>query len=44
MEAFDEGTTGAQVVNPYRNRQELAAPAYERTEHSLVQALVVDVG
>ena len=44
MEAFDEGTTGAEVMNPYRNRQELAAAAYERTEHSLVQALVVDVG
>src|SRR5215470_15821986 len=42
MEAFDEGATGAEVVNPYRNRQELAAPAYERTEHSPVQALVVD--
>src|SRR6188508_2953075 len=38
MEAFDEGTTSAEVVNPYRNRQKLAAPADERTEHSLVQA------
>ena len=27
MEAFDEGATGAEVVNPYRNRQERASPA-----------------
>ena len=44
MEALDEGTTCAEVVNPYRNRQKRAAAAHERTEYSLVQTLVVRIG
>jgi hypothetical protein len=43
MEAFDGGATGAEAVNPYRNREERASPAHERTKYSLVRALVVDV-
>lgn len=43
MKAFDECATSAEVVNSYRNRQERASPADERTKDSLVQALVVDV-